>query len=225
MTAIDRLFELLGRVGASQGNVVLVSAEDLHQWPSAAVKAIKSQKLIVKSSPADSTICPGCEDECVMPVHNVPAKGGASSSFIVCDKRSDTNRVTVHSNRLIQWQCSVDSVSEFIASILDLRRPARRTDSAGRREIGMFFGDKRGQMLCLEANGILDLVAGNSKIPLAELIEFREGRYSLNDAMICQMVDSATTADPRYTQSNARRSAGLPNSSRPGARTWDMRKS
>jgi hypothetical protein len=89
----------------------------------------------------------------------------------------------------------------------------------------MFFGDKRGQMLCLEANGILDLVAGNSKIPLAELIEFREGRYSLNDAMIRQMVDSATTADPRYTQSNARRSAGLPNSSRPGARTWDMRKS
>ena len=105
----------------------------------------------------------------------------------------------------MQWQCSVDSVSEFVASSLGLRRPARRTGSAGRWEIGIALGDKRSQMLCLEANGILNLVAGNNKIPLAEFIEFNGGKYSLNDTMIRQMVDASTTADGRYTPSNARR--------------------
>jgi hypothetical protein len=100
MTPIDPLFELLGRVGASQGNAVLLSAEELHQWPSAAVKAMKSQKLILKARPAKSASCPGCEENCVMPVHNLPAKGGASSSFIVCDKRSDINRVPVSPARV-----------------------------------------------------------------------------------------------------------------------------
>ncbi len=71
----------------------------------------------------------------------------------------------------------------------------------------MFFGDKRGQMLCLEANGTLDLVAGNNKIPLAELIEFNGRKYSLNDTVIRQMVDAATTADERYTPSKAKREA------------------
>jgi len=207
MTPIDPLVELLGRVGACQGDAVLVSSEELHQWPSTAVKAMKSQKLILKAGPAKSASCPGCEENCVMPVYSLPIKGGASSSFIVCDKRSDTNRVPVSSEKLMQWQCSVDSVSEFVASILDLRRPARQTDSAGRREIGVFFGDKRGQMLCLEANGILDLVAGNNRIPLAELIEFNGGKYSLNDTMIRQMVDAATTAESRYTPSDIKREA------------------
>jgi hypothetical protein len=32
-------------------------------------------------------------------------------------------------------------------------------------------------VFCLKAKGIPDLVAGNNKIPLAELIEFRESRY------------------------------------------------
>jgi hypothetical protein len=205
MTPIDALFELLGRVGAHPGSAVLVNAKELHQWPSAAVKAMKSQKLILKARPARSATCPGCEQNCVMPVDNLPEKEGASSSFIVCDKRSDTNRVPVSPERLIQWQCSVDSVSEFVATILDLRSPSRRTDNAGRREIGMFFGNKRGQMLCLEANGIVTLVAGNDKIPMAELMEFREGKYFLNDAMIRQMVDASTTSDPRYSPSHVKR--------------------
>ena len=142
-----------------------------------------------------------------MPVHSPPAKGGASSSFIVCDKRSDINRVPVSSEKLVQWQCSVDSVSEFVGASLGLHRPARQTGSDGRWETGIAFGNKRSQMLCLEANGTLTLVAANNPVPLAELMEFREGKYSLNDAMIRQMVDAATTADPRYTLSNARREA------------------
>ena len=207
MTAIDALLELLGRVGACRDAAVLVNDEELLQWPRAAVKAMKSQKLIVKARPASSAICPGCESNCVMPVHTLPATTGKPSSFIVCDKRSDINRVPVPPGRLIQWQCNADLVSGFVASSLGLRSPGRNTDSAGRREIGIVCGDKRSQMLCLEASGTLTLVVGNSKVPLAEFIEFHKGAYTLDAAPIRRLADSATTADDRYTPSNARREA------------------
>ena len=88
-----------------------------------------------------------------------------------------------------------------------MRRSDKQTASAGLWEIGIASGDKRSQMLCLQANGVLTLVAGNNKVPLAELIEFHDGAYSLDGAMIRRMVDAATTADNRYTPSNAKREA------------------
>ena len=207
MKAIDALLGLLDRVGASQGEVALVTDEELLQWPKAAVKAMKSQKLIVKAPPAASAICPGCESNCVMPVHSLSVATEKTSSFIVCDKRDDINRVPVPAARLIQWQCSTDLVCRFVASSLGLRSPARQADIAGRWEIGIVCGEKRSQMLCLEACDTLMLVAGSSRAPLAECIEFHEGAYSLDAVQIRRLADSATTADDRYTPSNARREA------------------
>jgi hypothetical protein len=205
MKSIDTLVELLERVGAAQGNTILVNDEELLQWPGAAVKAMKSQKLIVKARPASSVICPGCESNCVMPVHTPPTTTSKPSSFVVCDKRSDINRVPVSPGRLIQWQCNADLVSIFVASSLGLRGPHRRTDRADRREIGIVLGDKRSQMLCLEAFGTLALIVGNSKVPLAEFIEYQKGVYTLDATSIRRLADSASTADDHYTPSNARR--------------------
>lgn len=205
MTAIDALLELLGRVGACRDTAVLVSDEELLQWPQAAVKVMKSQKLIVRARPASSAICPGCESNCVMPVHTLSATTSTPSSFIVCDQRSDINRVPVSPGRLTQWQCNADLVSGFVASSLGLRVTGGHTDNAGRRSIGMVRGDKRSQMLCLETSGALNLVIGNSKVPLAEVIEYHKGTYTLDAAAIRRLADYATTADERYTPSSSRR--------------------
>ena len=62
-------------------------------------------------------------------------------------------------------------------------------------------------MLCLQADGELILVVGGNRVPLAELITFCDGQYSLDGAMIRQMVDAATTADNRYTPSQVKREA------------------
>jgi hypothetical protein len=118
MTSVDALLELLGRLGACQETAVLVNDEELLLWPKAAVNAMKSQKLIVKARPAVSAICTGCEYNCAMPVHALPATAGHPSSFIVCDKRSDVNRVSVPSKRLIQWQCNADLVCSLLLQVL-----------------------------------------------------------------------------------------------------------
>lgn len=207
MKPVDALIELLDRVGSNHGAAVLVNDDELRQWPSEAVKAMQSQRLVVKARPAASATCPGCEHECVMPVHTVPAAARSAVSFIVCDKRSDINRVPLFAGRLIQWQCNADLVCGFIAASLGLRRSDRQTGNADLWEIGVATGNKRCQMLCLQADGGLTLVVGGNKVPLAELITFCDGQYLLDGAMILRMVDAATTADNRYTPSQVKREA------------------
>ena len=204
---VDILSELLDRVGANNGGAILIGAEELHHWPHRAVKAMKKQGLITKTHPSTSAICPGCERSCVMPVHTLPATAGQPSSFIVCDKRCDTNRVNVPSERLIQWQCDTDLVSDFVASCLTLRRHARQVDSNGRWEIGMVLGNKRSQMLCLEALGTVNLVAGENRIPLASFLVFHDRAYVLDVNKIQGLIDTSKTIDNRYTPSKARREA------------------
>jgi len=207
MTPLDAILELLARVGASNGAAVLVSEEELSHWPAAATKAIKSQKLLVKAHPAASAVCPGCEEECVMPVHTLTHETRSPASFIVCDKRSDINRVAVAAERLTQWRCDTDALCGFAAQSLGLRRSDKPAASDELWEIGIATGDKRKQMLCLKTDGGLALVAGNNALPLSEFIDYGNGKYSLDQAAICQQVDSATMADSRYTPSNAKREA------------------
>ncbi len=207
MKPVDVLVELWDRVGANHGAAVLVNDDELRQWPSEAVKTMQSQRIVAKARPAASAICPGCEHECVMPVHTVPATARSAVSLIVCNKRSDINRVPVSASRLIQWQCNADLVCGFIAASLGLRRTGRQTAYADLWEIGVASGNKRRQMLCLQADGGLTLVVGGNKVPLAELITFCDGQYSLDGAMIRRIVDAATTADSRYTPSQVKREA------------------
>jgi hypothetical protein len=207
MTPRAALIELLARVGAAQGGTVTVSDEELSQWPAAAVAIMKSQKLLTRARSAASAVCPGCERECVMPVHTVPAGPRRPASFIVCDKRDDINRVPVSRERLTQWRCDTEAVAAFVASHLGLRRSAERRVRPSLLNIGMASGAKRHQMLCLRTDAELALIAGDHAVSLADLVEYCDGEYSVDAAVVRQLVDLATTADPRYTPSNARREA------------------
>ena len=207
MTPQAALIELLERVGAEQGAAVLIADDELSQWPSAAVAAMKSQRVIAKARAASSAICPGCERECVMPVHTPPTTTRNPASFIVCDKRSDINRVPVATKRLTQWQCSVDALCGFVAASLGLRRSDKRMARGDLANIGIATGEKRSQMLCLQSDGVLAVVAGNNAVPFADLVGYDDGAFSLDRLRIRQLVDAAITADSRYTPSNAKREA------------------
>ena len=207
MTPLDALLELLERVGGSRGAAALVSEVELSRWPTEAVRHLKSQKLLVKASPAVSVVCPGCEQECVMPVYTLPAGTGPAASFVVCDKRDDINRVNVPAERLRQWSCSADNLGRFVAQGLGLRADSQRKTGAGQWELGIVMGKRRSQMVCLRAKGALEVSAGQTAIPLDELVRFAMEGYSVDGETIRQLVDAATTVDSRYTPSNARREA------------------
>ena len=127
------LIEVLDRVAGSRDHTIRISARELAGWPSDAVAALKSQRLLRRSRPATSVVCPGCEQQCGMPVYTVVGPGASAGqtdrwSFIVCDKRDDINRVTVEPDRLTQWQSGPDAVCDFVADCLGLRPSGKRID-------------------------------------------------------------------------------------------------
>lgn len=204
---LDVLLELLERVGTSRDGAALVSEEELSRWPAEAVREMKAHKLLVKASPAGTVVCPGCEQECTMPVHAVSAGAGNAASFVVCDKRDDINRVAVPAKRLRLWRCGAEAVGAFAAHSLGLRPESQRKVGAGLWELGLVTGKKRSQRVCLQANGTLELVTGNNAVALTEVMRNGPGGYTVDGAAIRQLVDSTTMGDSRYTPSNARREA------------------
>ena len=207
MTPEAALIELLGRVGARNGESVTVVTEELNQWPASAVVALKSQNLLIKARPAKSVICPGCEQECSMPVHTLTRAGAPATTFVVCDKRSDINRVPVSPARLALWRCDAQAVCGFVAACLGLKQTTVQPSEDGLLPIGIARGNKRTQMLCLRVQGHLALVVGAYALPLADVVGFENGSFTLDVLDILQMVDAATTADPRHTPSTAKREA------------------
>ncbi len=187
MTPLEALLELLDRVGASRDAAVLVSEEELSRWPAEAVRELKAKKLLQRASPAVSVVCPGCEQECVMPVHTPSAGAGTAASFVVCDKRDDISRVAVSVERLRQWRCGAEAVSTFVAQSLGLRSGNRRITDAGLWELGLVTGKRRSQMVCLRVNGALELAAGQNAVPLAELVRFGVDDFSVDCEAVRQL--------------------------------------
>ena len=183
--------------------------DEVNGWPVDTVALLKKNGLLNTAQPMKTIVCDGCEESCDMPVVIHPAQDNRPArAFVECDKRDDIGRVKVNFDRMNQWRCTIDAVCSFIASSLGLRQSDKKIATANLWEIGVAKGLKRSQMLCLQVGGALVLVAGGNKLPLIDLIEYRDGAYSLDGLLVRQLVDAATTADNRYTPSNARREAG-----------------
>ena len=207
MTPRAALLDLVARVGARDGAAVRVSETDVRQWPGEAVAALKAHRFLVRARPARTVVCPGCEADCVMPVQTIPAGPRAAARFIVCDKRSDINRVALTTAHVDQWKCDAEALARFVVAQLGLRRSRHRIDDSGTRPLGLAAGDTRHQMLGLRTHGDVTLVVADTAVALADLIDFDRGTYVLDTAAIRHLVDAATTADPRYAPSTTRREA------------------
>ena len=153
MTPRAALLDLVARVGARDGAAVRVSEPDVRQWPAEAVAALKAHRFLVRARPARTVVCPGCEADCVMPEQTIPAGPRAAARFIVCDKRSDINRVALTTAHVDQWKCDAEALARFVVAQLGLRRSRHRVDASGTRPIGLAAGDTRHQMLGLRTHG------------------------------------------------------------------------
>jgi hypothetical protein len=190
MTPEAAFTELLDRVAALQGATALINADELAQWPGEAVTAMKAQNLIKKARPASSAVCPGCEEECVMPVHAIPISSGEPVLFIVCDKRDDIGRVPVHVAQLEQWQASGDSIADLLAGLLGLQRPSMVSSSAGRWEVGVFRGAKHSSHLVLLAGGKLTLTFAGHSIALTEVLALDGDTFKVDKRRLTRLVDN-----------------------------------
>jgi hypothetical protein len=111
----------------------------------------------------------------------------------MCDSRDDVGHIPVETESVQQWQCSMRQVTEFIAVSLDIKPRNKQVDGEKIWEIGLIAGKKFSKTLYLKADGDLTLSAGKNgkEKPLAEVIVFENGKYTINKKEITRMVDSA----------------------------------
>jgi hypothetical protein len=186
MTPLEALLE---RVGASRDAAAMVTEEELSRWPAEAVRELKAKKLLQRASPAVSVVCPGCEQECVMPVETPLAATGPAASFVVCDKRDDINRVAITAERLRQWRASAASIADLITGLLGLRSPDAGAISSGRWEIGMLKGRKHSSHVVLIADGQLTLCVAGHTVALADVLTLDGDSFKLDKQTLIRFVD------------------------------------
>ncbi|BAZ94063.1 single-stranded DNA-specific exonuclease [Thiohalobacter thiocyanaticus] len=183
------LVELLGRVGAQNGAAILISDHELNGWPAEAVKAMTNSGLMKKARPATSVACPGCERECIMPVHVLTNPGNDPRAFIVCDKRSDINRVPVPAGDLAQWQVSAESIAAVVANLLDLHRSGTGDTDAARWEVGLLKGKKHASHVVLTTEGALTLNLAGHSIELTEVLTLEGNNFKVDKRRLTRLVD------------------------------------
>jgi len=191
MTPQAALIELLGRVGASQGDMVFINGDELSQWPSAAVAAMKTHRLLMKAHPANNVICPGCEHECAMQVHTLPAEDNwPARASVSCYERDDIGHVPVDFSRLEQWQSTGELIATVLAQLLDLSQPEHQTADGIQWGIGTLRGKKHRSPLTLLAGDGLTLSLAGHTVPLEDMLAIEGNALTLDKAELIRLVDN-----------------------------------
>ncbi|GFE91329.1 hypothetical protein [Steroidobacter agaridevorans] len=189
MTAPEPFTQLIARLGANQGAPVVISTQELTRWPEATLSLLKANGLLVRTRPAVSTVCSGCERECVMPVDVAPNQSATPVAFIVCDKRRDINRVAVPLDNLEQWQATVDAVADLIAAVLALRRPLNHSREGGVWQLGLLRGVKHAGYVKLLVNGELTVAVGGHLLALSDLLELKGDHFIVDRRRLLRAVN------------------------------------
>ncbi len=208
------LIDLGARLCISPNRNLRIDSRELARCAGKAVKALKAQNILRKARPARSTVCPGCERHCRMPVHResgAPGQAtgikGPAAPFILCDKRGDINRVPVSTDRLTHWHTDAASLVRFIAGALSLSGSGQRPQERKELEAGMVCGNSRGRAVGLRMEDELKLVAGSSEFPFSKVLRFREDRYGLEEMPVRRWLDEVAEEERPITSSHIRREA------------------
>lgn len=194
MNFADVLPTLLDRLAAAAGEVALFSERELAEWPAAAFARLKAEGLLVKGPPADAVVCPGCEEDCTMPVETDVTPSGTLRAFVVCDKRDDVARVAIARDLLEQWTCSPERVADVLARLLGIRRSG--SDSAARRwDVGLLKGTKQnGAHIVLGIGNELRLTIAGHSLPVADVLELGDKGLSIERRALLRCFDNPVAA-------------------------------
>lgn len=205
VTPKGALDELIARIGAAHGAPIVIADQELRDWPAAAVAAMKAAGLLTKAGDASSIVCPGCEQQCTMPVHVLPAET-APEAFVVCDQRSDINRVPISLEALKGQQASAEAFAGCVTRLLGLRRPVTSERHSNRWELGVLKGEKHSGHLVLVIEGELTLKLAGHSVAVADVLRIRNSKIVLDKGALDGFADSPTLGGGDDDSATARRS-------------------
>jgi len=193
MNPDDALSTLLDLMAAAGGGAAYFSAQELAAWPASTLARMKEMGLLVPSTPAASVICPGCEEECAMPVEMATTPAGKLCSFVVCDRRDDTTRVLVSPPQLEQWQCSPRLLADCVAKLVGLRR-SLRDDDPRRLDLGVLKGTQAAAHVVLHVDSALTLHIAGHVLPLGDVLAWADSGMTVERRALVRCVDNPVAA-------------------------------
>ena len=188
MTLQDVLQELIQRLGS--GGDSTLAWEQVREWPKGTIEAFQKAGWIKPTVAASSVECPGCEENCFMPVHVLPARNEQPArAYVACDRPADMGRVKIPISRLQQWQITEAQVACWASGALGLKGKPERDKSSGAFKLGNLQGKKRvGSLEFNTAESVSLKVSGHS-LPLSEVVIFEWDHPRIDRAAILNMVD------------------------------------
>lgn len=204
MKPADALADLLARVAAADGAAATFSERELGEWPAVAVGLLKAEGLLVKGTPADAVTCPGCEEDCTMPVEVAITPGGKLRAFVMCDKRDDVGRVSVATDLLEQWSCSPERLADVLARLLGIRR-SEGDAAAARWTVGVLKGAKHSAHVVLGIGRGMQLSIAGHTLALADVLELGDKGLALDRRALVRCVDAPVAGGGNVESAEQRR--------------------
>jgi hypothetical protein len=208
MTLEDVVQELIQRLGS--GGDTTIAWEQVREWPAGAIGVFEKAGWITPTVTASTVECPGCEQNCFMPVHVCPARGGQPArAYVACDRRDDMGQVKVAMSRMQQWQITEGQIARWVSSALVLKGKPELDKASGVFTLGHLQGKKRPGSLAFDTAGSVCLKTSGHSLPLSEVVFFNNGQPSIDRAAILDLVDLPPVSESAdgYQRSTARREA------------------
>jgi hypothetical protein len=110
---------------ARDGNDPLILHQNIiRKWSEEEVYTLKQLGVLRQASPANSIICPGCEEYCHETVETRLGQDGKSvERFVRCGVRSTDHVIQIEPADLEQWQIDINRFVSLLASALDIGAP------------------------------------------------------------------------------------------------------
>lgn len=201
----DVLQELVKVLGSKNGGTI--SWELVREWPEEAIELFQSAGWIKPKASSKSVTCPGCEENCFMPVHVFPAiQGKPVRAFVACDRRDDMGNIPIPLDTLRQWQTTEKQVAGWIGRELGIRNKPKKDKTTRNFLIGDVQGKKKTGPLELVCEKLTSLKASEHLLSLNEVVYFENNGIKIDQEAILNLVNRPSSPD-RYKPSNARREA------------------
>jgi len=205
MTFDDVLEEVIYHLGSNRDS--LLSWEQVREWPEGAMESFLDSGWIKPAVPAKSVVCPGCEENCFMPVHIKPeTERETSQAFVDCDRRKDMGRVPLTLVHLQQWQVMENGVARWIGRELGLKTKPKKGKTTRTTQIGDLQGKKNSRGLDLVWAAPTSLKISGHSLLLSEIVFFEGSQLQIDREAVLKMVDRLPPEN-RYNPSTARREA------------------
>lgn len=200
----DVLRELIWCLG-EPGNSV-IGWEQVRYWPSGAIEIFRKAGWLNATTRAETVECPGCEENCFMPVNmRLAPPGQIAAVFIACDKRSEMGNVSIPPLRLQQWQLAPAQIAIWISTALKLRSKPEKDAASATFKLGTLQGKERLAELYLDLNEPVSLKASGHTLPLNEITFVADGQPGIDRTAILAMVDLPPTPVPKVKESAKKR--------------------